>query len=182
VTAALLNTGGASVQCRKVWLTPTTRVPCSKAAKMRNPLKLAGVRQTRQQISAASRPKFTMLWGHVEEVLLFNKFFFRLSIRALVVKIWPDKVVHWCRDGDFLRLVFSDLHSKFVQRPHHVTTWGNTRSRLTFTAIHKNCQGVTLNLLLKTVSIAEPLQNGSMRKIPNAVNSREKGKEARRMR
>jgi len=26
-----------------VWLTPTTRVPCSNAAKMRNPLKLAGV-------------------------------------------------------------------------------------------------------------------------------------------
>jgi len=25
-----------------VWLTPTTRVPCSNAAKMRNPLKLAG--------------------------------------------------------------------------------------------------------------------------------------------
>ena len=29
-----------------VWLTPTTRVPCSNAAKMRNPLKLAGVPQT----------------------------------------------------------------------------------------------------------------------------------------
>jgi len=26
-----------------VWLTPTTGVPCSNAAKMRNPLKLAGV-------------------------------------------------------------------------------------------------------------------------------------------
>ena len=25
-----------------VWLTPTTTVPCSNAAKMRNPLKLAG--------------------------------------------------------------------------------------------------------------------------------------------
>jgi len=40
------------VQRRKVWLTPTTRVPCSNAAKMRNPLKFAGVPQTRQQISA----------------------------------------------------------------------------------------------------------------------------------
>jgi len=31
--------------------------------------------QTRQQISAVSRPKFTILSGHVEKVLLFNKFF-----------------------------------------------------------------------------------------------------------
>jgi len=66
----------------------------------------------------------------VEEVLLLNKFF-RLSIRALVAKIWPDKVVRWCPDGDFgdfLRAVFaasrvqhvSDLHLKFALRPHHV--------------------------------------------------------------
>ena len=59
-----------------VWLTPATRVPCSKnTAKMRNPLKFAGVPQTRQLISAVSRSKFTLLLGHVEVVLLFNKFF-----------------------------------------------------------------------------------------------------------
>jgi len=44
-----------------VWLMPTTSVPCSNAAKTRNPLKFAGVLQTRQQISAVSRPKFTVL-------------------------------------------------------------------------------------------------------------------------
>ena len=33
-----------------VWLTPTTRVPCSNAAKMRNPLKLLGVPQTNERI------------------------------------------------------------------------------------------------------------------------------------
>jgi len=43
------------------WLTPTTRVTCSNAAKARNPMKFAGVPQTRQHISAASRPKFTIL-------------------------------------------------------------------------------------------------------------------------
>jgi len=32
-----------------VWLTPTTRVPCSNADKIRNLLKFAGVPQTRQQ-------------------------------------------------------------------------------------------------------------------------------------
>jgi len=62
-------------QRRKVWLTPTTRVMCSNAAKTRNPLKFTGVPQTRQQISAVSRPEFTILLGHVEEALLFNKFF-----------------------------------------------------------------------------------------------------------
>ena len=58
-----------------VWLAPTTRVPCSNAAKTRNTLKLPGVPQTNETIAAASGPKFTILWGHVEEILLLNKFF-----------------------------------------------------------------------------------------------------------
>ena len=44
-----------------VWLTPTTTVSCSNAAKTRNPLKLRGVPQTNETISAASGPKFTIL-------------------------------------------------------------------------------------------------------------------------
>jgi len=36
-------------------------MPCSYAAKTQNPLKFVGVAQTRQQISAASGPKFTIL-------------------------------------------------------------------------------------------------------------------------
>ena len=70
-----------------VWLTPTTRLPCSNAAKTQNPLKLPGVPQTNETISAASRPKFTILWEHMEEILLLNKFFFQLSICAFVAKI-----------------------------------------------------------------------------------------------
>ena len=58
-----------------VWLTPTTRVPCSNAATTRNSLKLPGVPQTNETISAASRPKFTILCGRLEEILLLNKFF-----------------------------------------------------------------------------------------------------------
>ena len=68
--------------------------------KKRNQLKFAGVSQMVEPISAASGPKFTILSGHIEEVVLLNNFF-RLSISALVAKIWPDKVVRWCRDGDF---------------------------------------------------------------------------------
>jgi len=58
-----------------VWLMPTTRVPCINAAKARNPLKLPGVPQTNEMISAASGPKFTILWEHVEAILLLNMFF-----------------------------------------------------------------------------------------------------------
>jgi len=107
---------------------------CSNAAKTRNPLELAGVPQTNETISAVSGPKFTigLLWEHVEEILLLNKFFFRLLIHALVAKIQPDKVVGWCPDVNFWRLFWgpafaasrvqhlSDLHSKFALGPHHV--------------------------------------------------------------
>jgi len=42
---------------------------------MQNPLTFAGVPQTPEPISAVSGPKFTILSGHVEEVLLLNMFF-----------------------------------------------------------------------------------------------------------
>jgi len=49
----------------EVWLTPTTRVPCSNAAKARNPLKFAGVPQTRQRISAVNGPTAEVRYGDV---------------------------------------------------------------------------------------------------------------------
>jgi len=44
------------------------------AAKTRKPLKLAGVPQIIGSFSAASRPKFTILWRHLKEILLLSKF------------------------------------------------------------------------------------------------------------
>ena len=76
VMAALPSVGGALCLTPQSLVTPTTTVPCSNAAKTRNPLKFAGVPQTSGPISAASGPKFPILWGHVEEILLLNKFFF----------------------------------------------------------------------------------------------------------
>jgi len=75
VMAALSNIGGAlcstpqSLADAQYW-----SAECCNAAKTRNPLKLAGVPQTTGSISAASGPKFTILWGHVEEILLLNMF------------------------------------------------------------------------------------------------------------
>jgi len=114
-----------------VWLTHTTRVLCSNAAKTRHPLKFAGVPQTRQQISDISRPKFTILSGHVEEVLLFNRFFPIINICLSSEDIARQScamVPKW----RFLRPVFtasrmqhiSDMHSKFALRPHHVRKYG----------------------------------------------------------
>jgi len=111
----------------KVWLTPTTRVPCcpcSNAAKTRKSMKLAGVPQIRQQISAVRRPKFTILSGHVDEVLLFNKFF---QIVNTSLRRYGPSARQSCamgQNGDFLRPVFlasrvqhiSDLHPKFALR------------------------------------------------------------------
>ena len=61
VMAALPNTGGALCSTPLSFADAHTRVPCSNAAKTRNPLKLAGVPETRQQMSAVSGPQFTIL-------------------------------------------------------------------------------------------------------------------------
>jgi len=75
VMAALTNIGDALCSTPQSLADAHTRVPRSNAAKTRNPLTFAGVPQTRQQISAVSKPKVTILSIHEEEVLLFNKFF-----------------------------------------------------------------------------------------------------------
>ena len=85
--AALPNIGGALCPTPQSLADATTRVPCGNAAKTRNPLKFTGVHQTNETISATSTPKFAILWGHVEELLLLNKFFFRMLICALIGKI-----------------------------------------------------------------------------------------------
>jgi len=97
---------------------------------MRNPLKFARVPQTRQQISAVKVHHIIRTCGGGIAVY---QVFFRLAIHALVAKVEPEKVVRWCRDGDFfLRPVFSasrlqhisHMHSKFALRPHHVWKYG----------------------------------------------------------
>ena len=105
-----------SVQRRKVQLTPTTGVPCSNAAKMRNPLKFAGVPQTGEPISAVSGPKFAILRGHVEEVLLFNKSFFPIVDACLtcedIARQSCAMVPRWQIFGDFLgSCIFSELRA-----------------------------------------------------------------------
>jgi len=87
VMVALPNIGGALCSMPQSLADAHYYMPCSNAAKTRKPMKVAGVPQTPETISAASGPKFAILWSRVEEILLLNKFFFRLSIHALVANI-----------------------------------------------------------------------------------------------
>jgi len=57
-----------------VWLTPTTRVPCVRCQDSK-PVEITGGAPNYETISAASGPQFTILWAHVEKILLLNKFF-----------------------------------------------------------------------------------------------------------
>ena len=113
-----------------VWLASVEQRRCSNEAKMRKRLKFARVPQTRQSISAASAPKFTILWRHMEEILLLNKFFpivdTRLSCEDTARQSYA-MVPRWRFFVSFLRPVFSashvqhtlDMHSKFALKPHH---------------------------------------------------------------
>jgi len=94
-------------------LASVERLRCSNEAKTQKPLKFAGVPQARQSISTAIGPKFTILWGHLEAILLVN-IFFQLSIHALVARIQHEKKI--CNGEQmviYLRPVFS---ASLVQR------------------------------------------------------------------
>ena len=75
VMVALPNTGGALYSMPQSLADAHYYMPCSKAAKMRNQSKFGGVPQTNEMISAASEPKFTILCGHLEDILLLNQVF-----------------------------------------------------------------------------------------------------------
>ena len=102
---------------------------------MRNQLKFAGVPQTTGSLSAASGPKFTILSGHVEDVLLLNTFFPTVDTCLNgedIARQSCTMVRRWQLFGDFLRPAFSasrvqhvsNLHSKFALRPHRVWKYG----------------------------------------------------------
>ena len=105
VMAALPTTGGALCSTpQSLADAHYTRVPCSNAAKTPNPLKFAGVPQTNETISAASGPKFTILWGHVEAILLLNNFFSDCRYMPYLQRYSPTNLcdgAHMAIFGDF---------------------------------------------------------------------------------
>jgi len=115
-----------------LWLMPNIGVPCNNAAQAWNPLKFEGVPQTNETISAASGPKFTTTCGHLEEILLLNKFFFPIVDTCLSCENIARQSCAMMPTWRFLHPVFSacrvqhisDPHSKFALRPHHVWKYG----------------------------------------------------------
>jgi len=95
-------------------LTPATEVPCSNAAKMRNQLKLAGMPQTTGPISAASGPKFTILWGIWRRYCFLTSFFpiVDMCLSCEDIARQSCMMVHrWRIFGDFLRGSMVDIQS-----------------------------------------------------------------------
>jgi len=86
------NMGGALCSTPQSLAGAHYYMPCSNAAKTRKPLKVAGEPQTPETISAASGSKFTILWGHVEEVLLLNKFFSDCRYKPSLRRYSPTKL------------------------------------------------------------------------------------------
>ena len=75
VMVALPNVGGALYSTPQSLADAHYYMPCSNAAKTRKQLIFGRVPQTNETVSPASGPKFTILWGHLENILLLNKFF-----------------------------------------------------------------------------------------------------------
>jgi len=131
VMAALPNIGGALCSTPQVCLTPTTRVPCSNAAKRRNPLKFAGVPKLAnrsQPLVGQSSPYYENMWMRYRCLTSF----FPIVDTCLSCEDTARQSCAMGQNGDFLRPVFSasrvqyisDMHSKFALRPHHVWKYG----------------------------------------------------------
>jgi len=93
------------------------------------------VPQTTGSISAGSEPKFTILWGHVEDILQLNKFFPIVDTCLSCEDIARQSCAMVPIDvnfGDFFAsCVFSEpraagfrLDLKFALRPRHVCKYG----------------------------------------------------------
>ena len=140
VMAALPNIGGALCSMPQSLADAhyNSRLPCSNAAKTRNPLKFAGVPQTRQQITAGNGPKFAIYCQDMWRRYCCLTTFFPIVDTCLSCKDISlsrqscAMVPRWRIFGDFLSSAFpasrvqqvSDLHSKFALRPHHVCKYG----------------------------------------------------------
>ena len=135
VMAALPNIVCALCSMPQFGSMPTTRVPCSIAAKTRNPMKFAGVPQTPEPISAVSgrsSPYYEDMWRRYRCLRSFFPIVNTCLSYEDVARQSCALVPRWRIFGDFLGPAFpasrmqhiSDLHSKFALRPHHVWKYG----------------------------------------------------------
>ena len=135
VMAALPNIGGALCSTLQSLADAHYRVPCSNAAKTRNPFKFAGcakLANRSQLLVGRSSPYCGNMW----RTYCCLTSYFQIVDTCLSCE---DKarqncamVPRWQFLATFLRPVFSairvqqvsDLHLKFTLRPHHVWKYG----------------------------------------------------------
>ena len=125
VMVAPPNIGGALCSCRKVWLMLPTWLLCSNAAKMRKPLKVAGVPQTNersQPLVGRSSPYCGDIW---RRYCCLTSFFpiVDTCLSCEDIALQSCTMVRRWRFFCVLQHV-SDLHPKFALRPHHVWKYG----------------------------------------------------------
>ena len=99
VMAALLNIGGALSPTPQFGWRPLLDCHAVMLPRRETRWNLQGCSKLRNR----SQPLVEQSSPYYEDMWRLNKFFFQLSIHALVAKIQPDKDVWWCRDGNFLR-------------------------------------------------------------------------------
>jgi len=135
VNVALPNIGGALCSTPQSLADAHYQMPCSNAAKTRNPLKFAGVPQTTGSISAAIVGRSSPYYGDMWRTYCCLTSFFLIVDTCLIFEDIARQramVPRWRFLATFLRPVFSasrmqqvsDLHSKFALRPHHVSKYG----------------------------------------------------------
>ena len=80
-----------------------------------------------QPLVGRSSPYYKDIWRRYCHLTVF----FRLSIHALIAKIYPNEVVRWCADGDFCVLYFKRAACGTFQtrilicsEAHHVWKYG----------------------------------------------------------
>jgi len=66
------------------------------------------VPQTPETISAASRPKFTILWGYMEEILLLNNFFPDFRYMPQLRRYCPTKLCDGAEMAIFASCICSE--------------------------------------------------------------------------
>jgi len=125
-----------SVQRCKVWLTSTTRCRAVTLPRRETHSNLEGCPKMVNRSQPLLSRKFTILWGHVEDILLLNKFFpivdTYLSCKEDIARQSCAMGPRWRFLVTFLCPVFSasrmqqvsGLHLKFALRPHHVWKYG----------------------------------------------------------
>ena len=132
---ALPNIGGTLCSTRKVWLTLTTWLPRSNAAKTRKPFKVTGVPKLpkrSQPLVGRSSPYCEDMWRRYCCLTSFFPIVDTCLSCEDIARQSCAMVHQWRFFASFLRPVFpvsrvqhiSDLHSKFALRPHHVQKYG----------------------------------------------------------